>query len=76
MAYGNLIPADFNMYRLPDGQDYMAAGQHAADPHNRMDRQFLKTFFIVGGHLDTIPPTRALRSNKMNLKRCGMCQVI
>ena len=75
MAYGNLVPAQFNQYRVPDGQELMAYGQHAADPHKLMDREFMDKFFIVGGALPTIPPAKPTISVRMNLKRCGMCQV-
>ena len=75
MAFGSRFPKEFNPDRVPVGFDLMQAGQHAADPHDRMGRQFLPSFFIVGGHLNTIPPTRALMSRQLNLKRCGMCQV-
>ena len=76
MAYGNRFPAEFNPWRVPDGAIQMAPGQHAADPFNKMDRQFLVNRFIVGGALNTIPSTRTIISTKMNLKRCGMCQVL
>ena len=80
MAFGTRFPKDFNPWRVPikieDGKSKitMAVGQHAANPHNVLGKQHMKTGFIAGGPLNTIPDTRALPSVELNLKRCGLCQ--
>ena len=74
VGFGQRLPPDFNVNRVPSTKDVMHYEQQACNPWDLGEHHFLQHPFIAGGPLVTIPSTRVKHGAELNLKRCQLCQ--